>query len=115
MPDAFGFMMATGVLVVVLVIFGVVSRVVAGMATELRCSFGAAVASGLRAWNHDPRVDDASRERTVDAAGDDAGRDGGGGAGDPAVRVPVTHVAGPGILPWHSVLGRQPAIVPLLA
>ena len=118
MPDAFGFTMATGVLVAALVIFGAVSRVIAGEATELRCSFGAAVASGLRAWSHDPAIDDASRERAADATGNGAGPDDDGDAGEPeapAVQVPVTHVAAPGLLPWHSVLGRQPVPVPIPA
>ena len=127
MPDAVGFAMATGILVAVLAIFGVVSRLVAGLATELRCSFGAGVAFGLQAWSRDPDPGDGARERTADAAGDDSraggdtgpGGDGGhggdGGPGEPAARVPVTHVAGPGLLPWHSALGRGQAVVPVLA
>lgn len=101
MPDTIGFALGTAFLAVVLTIFGIIDRIVCGVATEIRYSIGPGLSAGLRAWGREGRAVDPERV----AEPDDADRPGRGTADrsipdrhDPGLVVPVAVVPHRG---WH--------------
>lgn len=53
MPDTIGFALSTAVLATVFTIFGIIGRIVDGVAAEIRYSVAPAMISGVRAWGRD--------------------------------------------------------------
>lgn len=101
MPDTVGFALGTAFLAAVLTIFGIVDRIVCGVATEIRYSIAPGLSAGLRAWGRDGRT---VRPGAV-AEPDDADRPGGAATDraildrhDPGLVVPVAAVPHRG---WH--------------
>lgn len=107
MLDGIGFALATAFLATAFTIFGIIGRIVDGVASEVRLTVAPAMVAGVRAWSDELG---AARERRVSsdeaggaAAGDETpgGPVGTGLSADrrePGVLVPVQPVPGRG---WH--------------
>ena len=105
--DAFGFAFATAVLATVLTIFGIIDRIVTGLASEIRWSLAATMVDGFKAWDGErPAARGSSAEGTApdDAGGPDASgidapdADAVTGRRDPGLVVPVQGVSRRGLL-----------------
>jgi len=79
MLDGIGFALATGFLATVFTIFGIIGRIVDGVASEVRLSVAPAMVAGVRAWGDELT---ASRERRASSEETGAGRPGGRADGD---------------------------------
>ena len=91
MPDTIGFALATAFLASVFTVFGMIDRLVAGVAGEIRYSIAPAMVSGVQAWRSEHPV----REPFPGAADDGDVTPGGETAPDrhdPGLVVPVTSV-----------------------
>lgn len=92
--DAFGFAYASAFLAIVLTIFGIVGRILNGVASELRWGLAPALVDGFKAWGDELRV--ARRSSSDGASPDDAGGPDGDTVTDPrdpGLVVPVQAVS----------------------
>jgi hypothetical protein len=95
LPDTIGFALASAFLASVFTIFGIIDRLVAGAAAEIRYSVAPAMVSGVRAWRTEPPLErpvspgaDEDRDSSIDA-GDDGDVP---GHRPPDLVVPVTTI-----------------------
>lgn len=83
--DGFGFLFGTAVLATVLAIFGVVGRIVDGVACEIRWTLAPTLVDGVRAWGDE--LLEAERSRAARTSPDEA--DGPGTTGGPEADAPA--------------------------
>lgn len=96
--DAVGFAFGTAILAAAFTVFGILDRLIVGVADEIRYSVGPGMISGVRAWAQDAHTV-GNRASTTDGSGGD------GPAGDDEAfeipdAVPVAPVRTPGRA-WH--------------
>ncbi len=107
MPDTIGFALATAFLASVFTVFGVIDRLVAGIASEIRYSVAPGMGSGVRAWGEERAPTHEPSPRADETPGCTGGSAGTGGETitdrhDQGLVVPVTPVPRRG---WH-LFGR---------